>query len=154
MSVTLLCNLTCVYQQRQIKISQRGREDMRSPHSDQKCTQCCCQTSKNLPFLVCSYSIINCFTHFMFWVHTKSYIMRFFNLTEHYNIKYKRIESTDHVRYRCRVSQWNCVHFWAEWGQVMSSLPLVNSLFGVVDIHILEYTDGLHSLKNYYVHRY
>ena len=31
--------------------------------------------------------------------------------------------------------------------------PLVKSLFGVVDINILEYTDGLHSLKKYYVHR-
>jgi len=31
--------------------------------------------------------------------------------------------------------------------------PLVKSLFGVVDVHILEYTERLHSLKNGYVHR-
>ena len=31
--------------------------------------------------------------------------------------------------------------------------PLVKSLFGVVDVHILVYTDGSHSLTNYYVHR-
>ena len=31
--------------------------------------------------------------------------------------------------------------------------PLVKSLFGVVDIHILKYTDRLHSLEKYYVHR-
>ena len=31
--------------------------------------------------------------------------------------------------------------------------PLVKYLFGVDDVHILKFTDRLHSLKKYYAHR-
>ena len=73
--LTRLCSPKCVHQQRRIKNSQGGREDITCPHFAQKCTQFCCETRQRYltwsVLSICLYLTFQCsvkFTTFIRYV--------------------------------------------------------------------------------------